>query len=56
MLVDQNKSDLFESEARENIKQMVSDYFKQYKEPLIDKPFRPGDRIPYAGRIYTPNG
>lgn len=39
-----------EAEARENIKILVKDYYKQFK--AIEKDFRPGDRITYAARVY----
>lgn len=39
-----------EAEARENIKNLVKDYYKQFK--AIDKDFIPGDRITYAARVY----
>ena len=39
-----------EAEARENIKNLVKDYYKQFK--ASDKDFIPGDRITYAARVY----
>lgn len=39
-----------ELEAREQIKALVAQYYHEYKEEK--KTFRPGDRIPYAARIY----
>ncbi len=39
-----------ESEAREQIKALVAAYCHQFKEPRA--PFKPGDRINYAGRVY----
>lgn len=39
-----------EAEARENIKNLVNNYYKQFK--AIEKDFRPGDRITYAARVY----
>ncbi|MGN0317906.1 MAG: lipopolysaccharide biosynthesis protein RfbH [Lachnospira sp.] len=42
-----------ESEAREQIKAMVSEYYKDFKEPVESKEnFKPGDRISYASRVY----
>lgn len=39
-----------EQEARSQIKQMVSDYYNQFKSEK--KEFKAGDRIPYAGRVF----
>ena len=39
-----------EAEAREEILRAVEDYFYNYKE--ASAPFRPGDRIPYAARMF----
>jgi CDP-6-deoxy-D-xylo-4-hexulose-3-dehydrase len=39
-----------ETEAREQIKVMVSEYFHKFKEPKF--PFGPGDRVNYASRVY----
>lgn len=39
-----------EREAREQIKQLVADYYHDFKEKR--EPFRPGDRIAYASRVY----
>ena len=39
-----------ETEAREQIKRMVADYYHQFKEK--NKPYRQGDRISYASRVY----
>lgn len=39
-----------EAQAREEIKEMVSAYYRQFKENK--KPFQPGDRIAYASRVY----
>lgn len=39
-----------EEEAREQIKSLVADYYHQFKEDR--KPFQPGDRIGYAGRVF----
>lgn len=41
-----------EEEAREQIKEMVAQYYHDYKEPQDRKSFKPGDRIGYGGRIY----
>lgn len=42
-----------EEEAREHIKALVADYYHAYKEPKESKEkFKPGDRIPYASRVY----
>jgi CDP-6-deoxy-D-xylo-4-hexulose-3-dehydrase len=34
------------------IKAMVADYYREFKEPEQEKPFTPGDRISYASRVY----
>lgn len=39
-----------ETEAREQIKRMVADYYHQFKEK--NKPYRQGERISYASRVY----
>lgn len=39
-----------EAEAREQIKSMVAQYYHEYKEKK--EPFRPGDRISYASRVF----
>jgi dTDP-4-amino-4,6-dideoxygalactose transaminase len=39
-----------EQEAREQIKDLVTEYYHRYKENK--KPFQPGDRISYASRVY----
>ena len=39
-----------EAEAREEIKSLVADYYHEFKEKK--DPFRPGDRISYASRVY----
>lgn len=39
-----------ETEAREQIKSMVADYYHQFKEK--NEPYRQGDRISYASRVY----
>ncbi len=42
-----------ESEAREQIKDMVAQYYHDFKEGEKDKSnFKPGDRISYASRVY----
>lgn len=41
-----------ESEAREQIRGMVAQYYKDYKKPQQEKSFTEGDRIPYASRVY----
>ena len=41
-----------ESEAREQIKALVAEYYKEYKKPEQDKALCPGDRISYASRVY----
>lgn len=42
-----------EIEARESIKALVADYYKEFKEPKENKKnFKPGDRISYASRVY----
>ncbi len=39
-----------ETEAREQIRQMIRDYYRDFKAG--HGAFTPGDRIPYAGRVY----
>ena len=41
-----------ESEAREEIKSLVAEYYQQFKKPEQEKPFEEGDRISYASRVY----
>jgi len=41
-----------EEEARQQIKNLVADYYRDFKKPLQDKEFKPGDRISYASRVY----
>lgn len=42
-----------ESEAREEIKSLVAEYYHDFKEPMESKNnFKPGDRISYASRVY----
>lgn len=43
-----------EQQARNEIKSLVSEYYEEFHKKS-DKPFKPGDRIPYAGRIYDEN-
>ena len=42
-----------EAEARDRIKEMVAQYYHDFKESKSD--YVPGDRIPYAARIYDEN-
>lgn len=42
-----------EQEARNQIKSLVADYYKEFKEPVESKVnFKPGDRVSYASRVY----
>lgn len=42
-----------ETEAREEIKALVGEFYKEFKEPVESKEnFKPGDRISYASRVY----
>lgn len=41
-----------EAEAREQIKELVTQYYNDFKKPEIEKEFNPGDRISYASRVY----
>ena len=41
-----------EAEAREEIRQLIGEYYTQFKKPEQEKPFTPGDRIAYASRVY----
>lgn len=41
-----------EIEARDEIKAMVASYYRQFKQPKMEKQFVPGDRISYASRVY----
>lgn len=42
-----------EQEAREEIKNLVGQYYHQFKAQEMDhSDFRPGDRISYSGRVY----
>ena len=39
-----------EEEARKNIKELVANYYHQFKEKK--EPFKEGDRISYASRVF----
>ena len=39
-----------EEQARREIRELVTDYYHEYKENK--KPFQPGDRVTYAGRVF----
>ena len=42
-----------EQELRQQIKELVTEYYKKYKKPAESKQdFKPGDRISYASRVY----
>ena len=42
-----------EAEAREEIKSLVGEFYKEFKEPVESKEnFKPSDRISYASRVY----
>lgn len=42
-----------ETEAREEIKSLVAEYYKDFKHPAESKAnFKPGDRVSYASRVY----
>ena len=41
-----------ETEAREKIKNLVAEYYHDFKEPEQTKEFKPGDRLSYASRVY----
>lgn len=42
-----------ETEAREQIKSLVAEYYHDFKEPVESKEnFKPGDRVSYASRVY----
>lgn len=41
-----------EEQAREQIKALVAEYYHDFKEPEMEKPFHPGDRLSYASRVY----
>ena len=41
-----------EAEARVKIKELVAQYYADFKRPEQEKEFVPGERISYAGRVY----
>lgn len=41
-----------EEEAREKIKDLIAQYYHDFKKPEQEKEFQAGDRIPYASRVY----
>lgn len=41
-----------EEEARERIKDLIAQYYHDFKKPEQEKEFQAGDRIPYASRVY----
>ena len=41
-----------EAEAREVIKNLVADFYNDFKKPEQEKAFKPGDRLSYASRVY----
>ncbi len=41
-----------EQEAREAIRALAEEYFRRFKAPQLSRPFEPGDRLPYASRVY----
>ncbi|MEE3392720.1 MAG: lipopolysaccharide biosynthesis protein RfbH [Lachnospiraceae bacterium] len=42
-----------EEEARAQIKALVGDYYREFKEPVESREnFKPGDRLSYASRVY----
>ena len=41
-----------EAEAREQIKNLVAEYYNDFKKPEQEKTFHPGDRLSYASRVY----
>ena len=41
-----------EAEARNQIKDLVKDYYEAFKKPEQEKEFKPGDRLSYASRVY----
>lgn len=41
-----------EGEARAQIKELIAQYYREYKKPQQEKPFEEGDRIAYASRVY----
>ena len=45
--------DYSESQARQKIKELVAQYYRDFKAPAESKAdFRPGDRVSYASRVY----
>lgn len=41
-----------EEEARNQIREQIAQYYREYKKPLQEKPFTEGERIAYASRVY----
>lgn len=41
-----------ETEAKKQIRELIAEYYKEFKKPLQDMAFKEGDRIPYASRVY----
>ena len=41
-----------EEEAKKEILGLVGDYYKQFHAPKQNTPYKEGDRIPYASRVY----
>lgn len=41
-----------EEEARNQVKDLVAQYYREFKKPQQEKPFAAGDRIAYASRVY----
>lgn len=41
-----------ETKAREQIKELILNYYNDFKKPEQLKEFKEGDRIPYASRVY----
>lgn len=41
-----------EGEARERIKELVAQYYTEFKKPQQKRKYAEGDRIPYASRVY----
>jgi len=41
-----------ESEAREYIRSIITEYYRDFKKPEQEQTFQPGDRLPYASRVY----
>lgn len=41
-----------EAEARQQIKDLVVQYYNDFKKTELEKEFKPGDRLPYASRVY----